>query len=356
MSENYQNDVKRRSISETKEIMKYLPPFLGAFFRGIEETVTPRTRVHYARDLRVFFDFLKDNVPAFEGADFKTLDISCLTQITADDVEQYLSHLSMHTRTFRKDENQYEREISGGSSGKSRKLSAVNSMFNFFVKRRMIEKNPASAVSMPKIREKVITRLEADEVAKLLDEAESGERLSAGQKRAHNTTKVRDLALLTLLLGTGMRVSECIGINIEHVDFNVNGVKVIRKGGKEAILYFGDEVADALNKYLDQRELVEANPGHESALFISLKKNRISEQAVRDTVKKYAALVTTLKKITPHKLRSTFGTSLYRETDDIYLVASVLGHTSVETTRKHYAAMDDDRKRLAARKVKLRKD
>ena len=71
-------------------------------------------------------------------------------------------------------------------------------------------------------------------------------------------------------------------------------------------------------------------------------------------VKKYAGLVTPLKKITPHKLRSTYGTSLYRETGDIYLVADVLGHKDVNTTRKHYAALEDERRRSAAKYVKLR--
>jgi site-specific recombinase XerD len=357
MSDDYQSDVKRKSITETKEILAELPPFLGMFFRGIEDVVTPRTRVNYARDLRMFFDFLKNSVPVFEGINFRNTDVSFLSRITADDIEEYLSHLSMHTRIYgKKQGREYEREFSSGASGKARKLSAINSMFNFYVKRRLIEKNPAAAVDMPKIREKVITRLEADEVARLLDETESGEKLTKGQKRMHESTRTRDVAILTLLLGTGMRVSECIGINIEHVDFSVNGVKVTRKGGKEAIIYFGEEVAEALNRYLDERETAETNPGHESALFISLKRNRISVRAVEEVVKKYSSLVTTLKKITPHKLRSTFGTALYQETRDIYLVASVLGHTNIETTRKHYAAMDDDAKRRAANAVKLRKD
>lgn len=73
-----------------------------------------------------------------------------------------------------------------------------------------------------------------------------------------------------------------------------------------------------------------------------------------ESCEKYAKEVTPLKKITPHKLRSTYGTALYQETDDIYLVAEVLGHSDVNTTRKHYAAMSDTRRRQAAGKVVLR--
>ena len=97
-------------------------------------------------------------------------------------------------------------------------------------------------------------------------------------------------------------------------------------------------------------------PGHESALFLSIQNRRITVRAVENLVKKYASQVTTLKKITPHKLRSTYGTTLYRESNDIYLVATVLGHKDVNTTRKHYASIDDEQKRKATKFVKLRSE
>ena len=120
------------------------------------------------------------------------------------------------------------------------------------------------------------------------------------------------------------------------------------------MIYFSDEVRDVLEDYLDEREMIDAVPGNEDALFLSMQRKRINVRSVENLVKKYAKLVTPLKKITPHKLRSTYGTSLYRETGDIYLVASVLGHNDVNTTRKHYAAMKEDNKRKAARIVQLR--
>ena len=94
--------------------------------------------------------------------------------------------------------------------------------------------------------------------------------------------------------------------------------------------------------------------GHEEALFLSMQKKRIAVRSVENLVKKYAKVVTPLKKITPHKLRSTYGTTLYRETGDIYLVADVLGHSDVNTTKKHYAALEDERRRSARNKVTLR--
>ena len=165
---------------------------------------------------------------------------------------------------------------------------------------------------------------------------------------------MRDLALLTLLLGTGIRVSECVGLDISDVDFDNLAIKVRRKGGYEDVVYFGEEVEEALLSYLDQRKHMIPMSGHEDALFLSLQSRRMAVRSVENLVKKYASLVTTTKKITPHKLRSTYGTTLYQETGDIYLVADVLGHKDVNTTRKHYAAMKDDHKRKAAKTVKLR--
>ena len=173
----------------------------------------------------------------------------------------------------------------------------------------------------------------------------------------HKQTQIRDMAILTLLLGTGIRVSECVGLNLDDVDFDNNAIRVIRKGGNEALVYFGDEVEKALLDYIQgPRKEVQTKSGHENALFISMNNTRITPRSVERLVKKYARLVTTVKKITPHKLRSTFGTALYQETGDIYLVADTLGHKDVNTTKKHYAALDEERKRRAANIVKLREE
>ena len=209
---------------------------------------------------------------------------------------------------------------------------------------------------MPKLHDKAIIRLDTDEVVLLLDFVESaGEHLTGQALNYYKKTRDRDIAILTLLLGTGIRVSECVGLDIKDVDFKNNGIMVTRKGGNQMVVYFGDEVAEALKNYMaGDREAATPLPGHEQALFLSTQRKRMGVQAVENMVKKYARQVTPNKKITPHKLRSTYGTSLYKETGDIYLVADVLGHKDVNTTKKHYAAIDDNRRRKAASAVKLR--
>ncbi len=158
------------------------------------------------------------------------------------------------------------------------------------------------------------------------------------------------------MLGTGIRVSELVGLDINNIDFNTNGILIRRKGGKEATVYFGDEVYTALTDYLEIRNRIIPEAGSENALFLSLQNKRMSVRSVENLVKKYASIVTPLKHITPHKLRSTYGTTLYQETGDIYLVAEVLGHKDVNTTRKHYAAIENDRKYRARNIVKLREE
>ncbi|MCD8069685.1 MAG: tyrosine-type recombinase/integrase [Lachnospiraceae bacterium] len=348
MAENnsYHSQVDKQNIIKLREVLSTLPRFCRTFFLGIQENTSTRTRLAYAYDLRVFFEYMHENNPVCNKMDITDYPLSLLDQIQKEDIEQYMEYVSYYIKD--------DHEVTNKERGKARKLSALKTMYNYFFISEKIEHNPAALVRMPKLHENAIIRLEPNEVATLLDQVEAGEKLTKKELEYHKKTRTRDLALLTLLLGTGIRVSECVGIDIPDLDFDVNGVKVRRKGGYDAVVYFGDEVEKALRDYLDEREMIIPCQGHEDALFLSLQNRRISVRSVEMLVKKYASRVTTLKKITPHKLRSTYGTSLYEETGDIYLVADVLGHKDVNTTRKHYAAQADMRRRQAANKVKLR--
>ena len=192
-----------------------------------------------------------------------------------------------------------------------------------------------------------------DKFAKAFAKKEDHEILF-GTGTSSSKTKIRDTAILTLFLGTGIRISELVGLNNESIDFSTNSFLITRKGGNQAVLYFSEEVGDALAAYLAQKEEDPRVPAEEHALFLSMQYRRITVRAVENLVKKYAKTVSPLKKITPHKLRSTYGTSLYRETGDIYIVADVLGHKDVNTTRKHYAAITEDHRKSVASAVHLR--
>jgi len=333
-----------------REVLKTLPPFAKDYFRAVEPRTSAKTRISYAYDIRVFFHFLMENNPIYKDYSIEQFTPADIGRLEPVDIEEYQEYLKVYKNE--------EKQITNDEKGLARKMSALRSFYGYYFKHQIIEKNPTLLVDMPKLHDKAIIRLDADEIAMLLDFVEhGGDALSGQQKRYYEKNKNRDLAIITLLLGTGIRVSECVGLDITDVDFKNNGVKVVRKGGNEMVVYFGEEVENALKSYLyTTRKATIPLPGHEDALFLSTQRKRIGVQAVENLVKKYARQVTPNKKITPHKLRSTYGTALYKETGDIYLVADVLGHKDVNTTKKHYAALDEDRRRLAAKAVRLRED
>lgn len=345
----YHEQVTIENVRKLREVLKTLPPFTRDYFRAIEPTTSARTRISYAYDIRIFFHFLLTENPALRGKTMQDLTPEILDQLEAVDIEEYQEYLKVY------DSAEDNRLQTNGERGLKRKMSALRSFYAYYYKREVIKTNPTLLVDMPKLHDKEIVRLDADETAELLDYIEhAGDHLTGQKKVYYEKTRLRDLAIVTLLLGTGLRVSECVGLDVNDLDFKNDGVKVTRKGGSEMMIYFGEEVRNALLDYLEVRDGITPVAGHENALFYSTQRRRIGVQAVENMVKKYAREITTTKKITPHKLRSTYGTSLYRETGDIYLVADVLGHKDVNTTKKHYAAMDDARRRKAASAVKLR--
>lgn len=347
----YHEQTDIQNTLKLREVLKTLPPFCRDYFRAIDATTTTKTRISYAYDIRIFFQFLLEENPAFRGMSMTDFTVDVLDQIKALDIEEYEEYLKVYTS------GSADKMETNGERGVKRKMCSLRSFYAYYYKREMIHTNPTVLVDVPKIHQKNIIRLDADEVAMLLDYIEHCGNDLTGQKRVYyEKTKERDLALVTLLLGTGIRVSECVGLDVEDVDFKNNGIKVTRKGGNEMVVYFGEEVERALKNYLEVRKGITPVAGHEHALFYSTQRRRIGVQAVENLVKKYARQITTTKKITPHKLRSTYGTALYQETGDIYLVADVLGHKDVNTTKKHYAALDDSRRRQAASAVRLREE
>ncbi len=347
-SSSYFKNRDEDNILKLRELRKSLPVFCNEYFIGIQSYTSPLTRLGYARDLKIFFQFLVDETAEFAGTEIKDFTLEQLDKVTATHLEAFLEYLNFYIYNGKKERN--------GEKAKCRKLSSIRSLLKYFFKKDKISSNVASKVDTPKIHDSEIIRLEIDEMVKLLDLSEDGMNLTKMQKGFHKHTKTRDYAMLSLFLGTGIRISECVGLNVEDIDFKNNAFRVTRKGGNRVVLYFNDEVADALKQYVKYRSTLKDVPPEEHALFLSLQNKRITVRAVQKLVKKYSELVTPLKHITPHKLRSTFGTNLYRETNDIYIVADVLGHKDVNTTRKHYAAISEDIRRGAAGKVKLRKE
>lgn len=354
MNETYFDKRDAQNIEKTRQICEELPDYVTEFIIGIQLRTTPLTRLGYVGDLKIFFDYLLRR-KFTQKTSIKEITMSDIDLLKAYDIELFLEYLSSYSIGGKKEKC--------STSTKQRKLSSIRAFFKYFYRKERLSSNVTEKVETPKLHDQPIRFLEVNEIADLLDLADTGNALTPRQQAFQRITKKRDVAMLSLFLGTGIRISECVGLDRADVDLSINAINVTRKGGAKTILYFSDEVAAALKDYLDWLDAQKLNGTSfaqnikdDQALFLSLKGNRITVRAVQMLVEKYCSIVSPLKHITPHKLRSTFGTTLYRETQDIYVVADVLGHKDINTTKKHYAAISDEIRRNAANVIKLRED
>ena len=338
---NYQDERNQKNMLKMKEVISTLPYYVSDYFTARRTNTTTRTRLSYSYDIRKFFVWLTSVIPELSGKDTKDIPLPVIERLTARDIEEYVDFLQTDTENM------------NHKAGISRKLSALSSFFDYLYKNDLIANNPCDKVIKPKQTEdKRIIKMSPDEIVEFLDCIEFGnEAFTKKQLSYLEKTRTRDLAIATLLLGTGIRVSECVGLNVDDVDLNNCRIKVFRKGEKIQNVPIGDEVVNVLDRYLIARKNVKVS---DDALFLSMQKKRMTVQAVENMINKYANAIGTAYRITPHKLRKTYGTELYRETGDIYLVATALGHSSVDTTQRHYAAQDEEKLLEARNRVKLR--
>ena len=239
----YYDQVEKETTLKIREQLSILPSFCKDFIRSIEPRTTSKTRLAYCYDLQIFFNFLKSNNPTLKN---KTIELSDIDNVKFQDIEEYMEFLKYY-----KDKNDIE--VSNSVTGIKRKVATLRSFYKYFYNNELTKNNPAAKIKLPKLREKEIIRLDINEVVDFLNAVESGDKLSKSEQKYHQKTKTRDIALLSLLLGTGIRVSECIGINISDVDLKNTAIRIKRKGAKEAIVYFSDEVLKPLSEYIDER-------------------------------------------------------------------------------------------------------
>lgn len=350
---HYRDEVDAKRILQIREIARELPQACSDFIRSIAVSTSTLTRLAYIIDLNTFFTFLHEERIDFAQKPLRLLTDQDLEKLSRNDIIAYTEYLTYYLKSS-DDASVPNKIYVNHELAIKRKLCTVRSFYDYLFKNQRISSNVTELVPLPKIHEKPIIRLSKEEMVRILEQAQNGDQLTKHQQKYQRITAKRDFAILSLFLGTGIRVSECVGLNLSDVDLENNAFLVTRKGGNQVVLYFPPEVADALAEYMEERKGIQPVTGHEDALFLSLQRRRITQRAVQNLVKKYAAVAAPLKsRISPHKLRSTYATNLYNETGDIYLVADVLGHTSVDTTRKHYADMTDARRRMAAEHVHL---
>ena len=220
-NKTYHQEEEIHNVLLMRDILQGLPKYVSTFFRSIEYTKAPRTRLGYARDLKTFFEFLCESNPVLKNKLPAEVPLDYIDQLESEDIEEYMDYLKVYEKDGR--------QFTNGERALKRKLASLRVFFSYLYKNKKIHANPTLIVDMPKIHDKAIVRMDANEIAQFLDNVEYGTKLSSHQQTYHEKTKIRDLALLTLMLGTGIRVSECVGLDIKDVDFDYDRIKIVRK-------------------------------------------------------------------------------------------------------------------------------
>ena len=327
-------------------IQKELPSFVADFTRSMIHNKSELTRLGYVYDLRLFFRYLHDENPIFGAVPLASVTVDMLSTLKLRDFEMYAEYLGQYVKTDADGNEVIDKHgavvmNTNNAVGTARKLSALRSFFKYLYTHGLIQENVPANLGMPKIHKKAVIYLDKHEIERMFDTVSHGTGLSKHQKAYTESFRTRDIAIVSLLLGTGIRESELIGLDMDHIDLERNSFLITRKGGNESILYFNDVVKEALADYLQVRKEIAPQPGNENALFLSSQRKRISARAVQNLIKKYASIAAPLKKrLSPHKMRSTFATNLYQNTHDIYKVSEVLGHANIETTTRYTSKND----------------
>ena len=291
---HYRDEVDAKRILQIREITRNLPQACSDFLRSIAVSTSTLTRLAYAIDLNTFFTFLHDERIEFSEKPLRLLSDQDLEKLTRNDIIAYTEYLTYYLKSSSIDSVPNKIYVNHELAIK-RKLCTIRSFYDYLFKNQRISSNVTELVPLPKVHEKPIIRLNKEEMVRMLEQAQSGDQLTLHQQKYQKITAKRDFAILSLFLGTGIRVSECVGMNIFDVDLENNAFLVTRKGGNQVVLYFPPEVAEALAEYMEERKGITAVPGHEDALFLSLQRRRITQRAVQNLVKKYAAVAAPLK-------------------------------------------------------------
>lgn len=328
-----------------QELKKLLPAYTYEFLDSKAQR-NPNTAVSYAYDLITFFEYLIEFCPPVNGFDSANIPSDLLDDLSFQDINEYQKFLSaVDVSIIGKFDHQ------NNLSGIARKMSALRSFYKYQCEHQLLQNDPTVGANKQsrKDDDHVIIRLTPSEVETFLNTIKNSDLGSEKQRKMLQNTAYRDFAILTLLLRTGIRVSECVALDLNDLNFNENSMCVVRKGRKEHILYFDETTRDALKDYIENERIRYIESDKETALFMSTRKKRMAVRSIQEMVNKFATAAVSNKKISPHKMRSTYGTALYNKTGDIRLVADVLGHSDINTTAKHYAASEDAHRRMAAK-------
>lgn len=308
------------------------PDFLNSF---LDYNVTilnksPNSIKEYNYDLINFLKYLKIHFKLTEEKDWtkitiNDISIETIKKIKLEDIHSYISYMAT--------------ELKSTPATRARKISTIRIFFNYLCnKAKLIENNPAQNLETPKLGKRIPKYLTLDESKRLLEVTNDNE--------ARNNE--RDYAIITLFLNCGMRLSELVNINIPDINFSDCKLNVVGKGNKERTIYLNNACMNAINEYLIARPKEGIKYNSKDALFLSERRERISNRTVQSIVKKELLKAgLDINKYSAHKLRHTAATLMYQYGNvDIRALQELLGHESISTT-EIYTHVDSSQVRNA---------
>lgn len=277
------------------KIIESIDSFIN--YLKFEKMFSPHTILAYTKDLEAFNLFLDD------------MELNYIEEITGDIIRKYLFHLRTSNYEY---------------SSIERKLSTLKSLFSFLIKTQSIENNPVKNIPFPKKKKNLPVFLTQDEVLDLL-----------GKEIIDETPlSIRDSAIIELLYGSGIRLSELHRIDIESIDIDNKQIRVVGKGNKPRIVPINDICIKKILLYMNViRNKI--NLKDDKALFVSKNGRRLCQRHLAKIVKKFSQLVLGRSDISPHSLRHSYATHLLENGADIKLISRLLGHSSINTTQKY---------------------
>ena len=309
------------------KIVNQLPDFCYDFICNTNAGYSSNTRLEYARDIQMFLQWLIQNHSEFCEIDINKISISDLKKLQSHDIARFISWYSL---------NHAPRTT-------ARKRATLSAFFSYLCENRALEHSPVTSSSRVKLNQKRLVYLEHDERDKFLNTVEFGNGMTNRELSFHEKYKKRDTAIFSLLLDTGLRISELQQINIKDLDLEKCSVIVTRKGGDILPVYFSDVTADILEDYLEEKRVLFKDLTDDNPLFTTLKGERMGVRALQKLTKKYAniAVPQLANELSPHKLRSTFAMDFYEASgNNILLLQKKLNHKNIQTTNIYAKASD----------------
>lgn len=336
------------------DFLTNLPDFIFDYIEIYYTGESINTQIGYCIDLRVFLEYLMKfkfrNVSSPEN-----FTCTHMADVRAEDIIRFKAYLKEYESTYiSPDGRKITRTRRNSNYGINRKLSSVRGLFSYLYKTDQIPENVTDKVDMNKLHQKIKKPLSTQEAMRLIDIIYNGEKVFTGRYLAeYKRNRQRDIAILISYLGTGVRVSELVNLNVSDICFDTSSFIVTRKGGDEQEIFMPVQVENELFTYITERKDMDVKD--KDALFISRQGKRMTVSSVEKMLKKYCTAVGIIDpdKSRPHALRRTFACRLLEDGVDIKMVAELMGHKNIDVTHKFYAQYNAAAKREVMRNINV---